>query len=88
MSPHPLSAVHESGAEGVSGRIAPSKAEVDTLFVRRSEQPKMSPAQRNRSPREGTIDPILKSWIDRVIVPALVAKWNDQHTTKKAVQAS
>jgi hypothetical protein len=83
MPKYAFSAVQPSGAEGGSRRIAPSVAEIGTLFLQQLEQPKMSPDRRNRSPREGTMDPTLKSWIDRVIVPALVAKWDEQQGPMK-----
>jgi hypothetical protein len=39
----------------------------------------MKPVPRTRSSKHSAIDPVLKSWIDRVIVPALVDKWNEQN---------
>jgi hypothetical protein len=86
MPKHAFSVVQPSGAEGGSRRIVPSAAEIDTLFLQQPERSKMSPARRNRAPREETMDPTVKSWIDRVIVPALVARWNERKVPMKGDQ--
>jgi hypothetical protein len=56
----------------------------DTLSLHEAKSA-VKPKQHPRSPRRrGPIDPVLKSWIDNVIVPALVDEWNRTHEAARA----
>jgi len=84
MPNHASSAAQSSGAGGVPQQIAQRTSDTGTLFLQQRERSEMKPAPRTRSSKQRAIDPVLKSWIDRVIVPALVDKWNEQHKTIEA----
>jgi hypothetical protein len=62
----------------VSKTIAATSADTGTLFVQKHKELGVSNGSRTSS-FGPVIDPTLKSWIDRVLVPALVDKWKEQH---------
>ncbi len=75
MPKHASSAAPKINALGVSKQATPTAADTGTLLIQQMEQPDMSPARCVRPQRHRAIDPKLKSWIDNVVVPALLDKW-------------
>jgi hypothetical protein len=57
---------------------------VGTLCLREEEQGVSRRRQALSPRRRESIDPVLKSWIDNVLVPALVDEWNREQSAQKA----
>jgi hypothetical protein len=75
--------VQESISDAI-GAVIECAAVPDTLTLR-GEDSGMRPKTQPLAPcRRSPIDPVLKSWIDNVIVPALVDEWNRSQDTMRA----
>jgi hypothetical protein len=63
----------------ITSHAAAKRARAARLFLDQEESTVAEPSQRPRVGREnGAIDPVVKSWIDNVIVSALIERWNNR----------
>lgn len=58
----------------------PAGDRLGSLFVGEEALPVKGPERRGQGQRtRGSVDPVLKSWIDNVIVPALLDRWGNEN---------
>ena len=69
--------------DGRKERRHSSTANTGRLFLEQEEN-SVKYGRQPLSPMRKSIDPALKAWVDNVIVPALVEKWNNGRCSARA----